>query len=151
MRHVAKNIEGRTSANATINEQIASTTHETTRDWTTTGGKTMLGSRCWPRTYRSSCVTERVVRPFILAWLDHTIDLFFRTPRSAPHFTTQPRVQPLPDDMQWTLRRSSDRKRARVRITGGRTSHVSRINAERAWGSPWERAPRKLGGGVRNE
>lgn len=78
---------------------------------------------------------------------------FFRT-RSAPLFTTHPRVQPLLDSI---VGQHGDQaiENARLKpLPGGRTpSIVKGSNVEWVWGSPWyvERAPRKWDGGVRNE
>ena len=38
---------------------------------------------------------------------------FFRTPRSAPHFTTRPRAQPITERMQWGRRGDQATENAR--------------------------------------
>ena len=49
-----------------------------------------------------------------------TMSLIFRTPRSAPHFTTQPHVQPNTEWLQWDQR--SDQAIENARYT---TPHIS--------------------------
>ena len=80
----------------------------------------------------------------------HTTCFFFRTPRSAPHFTTQPRVQPNTERMQWGQR--GDQATENARYATPRSGWKNALdcqgtNVVRVWGSPWdvERAPRKLG------
>ena len=77
---------------------------------------------------------------------------FFRTPRSAPHFTTQLRVQPWPDVCSG-LRGDQATENARRPRHGWKNASI--IENEHSAGLGFsiesERAPRKLGGGERNE
>ena len=68
------------------------------------------------------------------------------TPCSAPHFTTQLRVQP-GRAVKGPTRRSSDRKRASAALRVEERHDHRGTNAVWAWGSPprVERAPRKFG------
>jgi len=73
--------------------------------------------------------------------------LSFRTPHSAPHFTTQTSCPTNTGCMQWSTRRSNDRKRAKTTPRVEERLDCQGTDVARVWGSPWdvERAPRKLG------
>jgi hypothetical protein len=60
---------------------------------TTTWGSSI---KCRPNTRHSICVTARAMDHSSLRGVTAQRIPIFRTPRSAPHFTTQPRVQPAP-------------------------------------------------------
>jgi len=83
----------------------------------------------------------------------HEPHAFFRTPRSAPLFTAQPRVQP--DTVRMQLGQRGDQATENARYATPRHELEERPglskeqNVVRVWGSPWlmERAPRKLGCG----
>jgi hypothetical protein len=61
-----------------------------------------------PQTRDSRCVTAECGQahppPRERGFSQHTDRIYFRTPRSAPLFTTQPRVQPDTERMQWGQR-----------------------------------------------
>lgn len=64
--------------------------------------------------------------------------LFFRTPRSAPHFTTN-RVSNHYRTCA-VVRAAIKRPKTRADpVAGGRTPRLSRTDAVRVWGSPWDR------------
>ena len=91
--------------------------------------------------------------PATPARLYHTeIVVIFRTPRSAPLFTTQLRVQPSPDACKGP-RGDQAIENARDPRRGWKNASI--VENERSVGLGFsmgsERAPRKLGGGVRNE
>jgi hypothetical protein len=102
---------------------------------------------CWARPL--NCVTARVGQPSNTtvahrrwtAGCGHVC-----TPCSAPHFTTQLRVQP-GRAVKGPTRRSSDRKRASAALRVEERHDHRGTNAVWAWGSPprVERAPRKFG------
>jgi hypothetical protein len=88
--------------------------------------------------------------------------VFSRTPRSAPHFTTRPRVQPKNTGrLQWGSRtRRGDQAIENARLMGGTFPRLGWLNAlidkgtnvVRAWGSPrWREPPENWVVGMRNE
>ena len=105
----------------------------------TTGGYDNRVSSAKPRTCHSICVTARAVGLSVTS-SSHARDYcsVFRTPRSAPHFTTH-RVSN--HDRTCAVDRAAI-KRPKTRadlVTGGRTPRLSRTDAVRVWGSPWIR------------
>lgn len=74
----------------------------------------------------------------------HTTCCFFRTPRSAPHFTTQPRVQPNTERMQRDQRGDQATENACYMTPPQRVEERPRDKRGTGLGFPM-RAPRHLG------
>ena len=108
-----------------------------------------------PRTRISSCVTAESGWPLSICTTvagnsTHIAFVFFRTPRSAPHFTTQPRAQPFTGRVQWGRRGDQAAENVRHKTPRHRWKSAPGCRGAtmvQVWGSPWhvERAPRKLG------
>ena len=111
----------------------------TMRKRDTTGGYDNRVSSARPKTCHSLCVTARAVGHPTEQLLERDrFSCVFRTPRSAP-ISPRNRVS----NHDWTCvadRTAIKRPKTRaVLVTGGRTSRLSRTNAVRVWGSPWDR------------
>ena len=99
-----------------------------------------------PTTCRSICVTARAVG-YPSRELSEELQLFvFRTPRSAPHFTALPRVQPKPDERNGPR---GDQATENARGPRHGWKNVSIVENKRRAGLGFsielERAPRKFG------
>lgn len=82
---------------------------------------------------------------------------FFRTARSAPHFTTQPRVQPYHGWMERGQRGDQATENARYATPHGGQEERPRLSRERTWSGfgvlhgMWREPPENWVVGVRNE